>query len=57
MKASVDLSEDGLLIIKNGQVTRVEPKQHGQDTIIWKNGQVLDVERNDRIRVDGQEVI
>lgn len=56
-KGNADFSEDGLLVIKNGSITRIEPKEHGQDTIIWKNGQVLDIERNERIRIDGQEVI
>ena len=48
---------DGFYIIKNGQITRVEPKEFGQDILFWKNGQVLDIERNERIRIDGQEVV
>lgn len=42
---------DGVYIIQAGNTTRLEPKLHGHDTIYWKNGQVLDVERSERIRV------
>ena len=42
---------DGLYIIQDGQVTPMTPKPFGQDTIIWQNGQVLDVERTERIRI------
>lgn len=50
-------NENSLYIIKDGVPTKVTPKQHGHDTIIWKNGQVLDIDRSERIRVIGQEVI
>lgn len=55
--ARVDLAEDALYIVKDGYITKVSPKSHGQDTVIWKNGQVLDVDRSERIRLSGQEVI
>ncbi|MBW8350763.1 DUF3954 domain-containing protein [Bacillus sp. IITD106] len=56
-KAVIDLLEDAVYIVKNGQKTKVSPKDFGQDIIFWKNGQVLDIDRNERIRVEGQEVI
>ncbi len=49
--------ENGLYIVKDGVPTKVTPKQHGHDMIIWKHGQVLDIDRNERIRVNGQEII
>lgn len=55
--ASVDLTKDALYIVKEGYITKVSPKTHGQDIVIWKNGQVLDVDRSERIRLNGQEVI
>ena len=43
--------KDGVYIIQEGKVTTLEPKPHGQDIIFWKNSQVLDVERAERIRI------
>lgn len=43
--------KDGVYIIQKGNVTMLEPKEHGQDTIIWKNGEALDIERLERIRI------
>ena len=57
MVTEIDLKEDALYVIKNGLLTKVTAKQFGQDLIIWKNGQVLDIDRSERIRIDGQEVI
>ncbi|MFC4403300.1 DUF3954 domain-containing protein [Gracilibacillus xinjiangensis] len=55
--AAINLEEDALYVVKNGEVTKVNPKSHGQDVIVWKNGQVLDVDRSERIRINGQKVI
>jgi len=57
MVAEIDLKEDALYVIKNGLLTKVTAKQFGQDLIIWKNGQVLDIDRSERIRIEGQEVL
>lgn len=57
MVAEIDLHEDALYVIKSGALTKVTAKQFGQDLIIWKNGQVLDIDRSERTRIDGQEVI
>lgn len=54
---TVDLLENAAYIVKRGKLTKISPKEHGQDIIIWKNGEVLDVDRNHRVRIDGQEVI
>lgn len=43
--------KDGVYIVQDGKTTKLEPQKHGHDTIYWKNGQVLDVERAHRIRV------
>ncbi|MBP1950267.1 DUF3954 domain-containing protein [Virgibacillus litoralis] len=57
MTVEVDLKEDALYVIKNGHLTKVTAKDHGQDVIIWKNGQVLDIDRSQRLRIEGQEFI
>ena len=56
-KREIDLRENALYIVKNGALTKVTPKQFGQDVIIWKNGQVLDIDRSERLRIEGQDVI
>ncbi len=55
--AEIDLGESAVYIVKNGKPTKVSAKEHGQDIIIWKNGEVLDVDRSQRLRIEGQEVI
>lgn len=57
MEAKINLLEDAVYIVKNGKLTKVTPKPFGQDLIIWKNGQVLDVDRNERVRINGQKTI
>lgn len=57
MTAEVDLMENAVYVVKDGQLTKVTAKEHGQDLIIWKNGQVLDVDRSQRLRINGQAVI
>ena len=56
-KAVIDLLEDAVYIVKNGKKTKITPKNHGEDRIIWKNGKVLDVDQSERVRIEGQEVI
>lgn len=53
----VSLSEDALYIVQDGKKTKIRPKQFGEDRIIWKNGKVLDIDRSERVRIEGQEVI
>ncbi|MBP1917202.1 hypothetical protein J2Z23_004187 [Lederbergia galactosidilyticus] len=55
--AEINLTENALYIIQNGKKTKVTPKKFGQDLIIWKNGIVLDIDRSERVRIEGQEVI
>jgi hypothetical protein len=57
MKAVIDLKENALYIVKDGQMTKVTAKDFGQDLIVWKNGKVLDIDRSQRLRIEGQEVI
>lgn len=49
--AQISTSENGVYIVQDGTITPLKPKAFGQDTIIWHNGQVLDVERAERIRI------
>lgn len=55
--AEIRLDEEAVYIVKNSKLTKIKAKNHGQDVIIWKNGQVLDVDRSERLRIEGQEVI
>ena len=55
--AMVDLMENAVYVVKKGKLTKVTAKEFGQDVIVWKNGEVLDVDRSQRMRIDGQEVI
>ncbi|MCU9614105.1 DUF3954 domain-containing protein [Caldibacillus lycopersici] len=51
MTAEIDLTENSLYIVKDGKVTKVPAIQHGEDKIVWKNGDVLDWVRSERVRV------
>lgn len=42
---------DGVYIVQKGVVTNVAPKAFGQDTLIWRNGEVFDIERTEKIRL------
>ena len=57
MVAEIDLMETAVYIVQDGQVTKVTPKPYGQDILIWQNGKVFDIERIDRKRLIGQDVI
>lgn len=50
-KAEIDLMENNLYIVKDGQVRKIPAINHGEDKIIWKNGKVLDIIRSERVRV------
>ncbi|WP_154661532.1 DUF3954 domain-containing protein [Bacillus ndiopicus] len=51
MEKTINTSENGVYIVQDGTITALSPKPFGQDTIIWQNGQVLDIERAERIRI------
>ncbi|MEN2468209.1 DUF3954 domain-containing protein [Ornithinibacillus sp. JPR2-1] len=53
----INLDENAVYIVQDGQLTKVTAKEFGQDLIIWKNGKVLDIDRSERLRIEGQEVI
>lgn len=57
MNEVIDLKENAVYIIQNGIKTKITPKMFGEDRIIWKNGKVLDIDRSERVRIEGQEVI
>lgn len=56
-KAEINLREDALYIVQDGKKIKISPKQHGTDTIIYKNGKILDIERSERVRIGDQETI
>ena len=56
-KTEIDLIENAVYVVKDGSLTKVTAKKYGKDVIIWKNGKVLDVDRSERVRIEGQEVI
>lgn len=53
----IDLRECAAYIVKKLRLTKISAKEHGEDLIVWKNGEVLDVDRSQRMRIEGQEVI
>jgi len=57
MEAKVDLTENAMYVVKNGRMTKISAKPHGTDEVIWKDGEVHDVIRSQRERLNGQEVI
>lgn len=57
MTAKINLMENAVYIVKDGLLTKVSPKSYGEDLIIWKNGSVLDINRSERVRINGQDVI
>ncbi|GER73412.1 DUF3954 domain-containing protein [Weizmannia acidilactici] len=57
MTAEIDLMETAVYIVQDGHLTKVTPKPYGQDILIWQNGKVFDIERIDRKRLIGQDVI
>lgn len=57
MSEKINLNENAVYIIQNGIKTKITPKMFGEDRIIWNNGKVLDIDRSERVRIEGQEVI
>lgn len=55
--AEIKLDENAVYIVQDEKLTKVTAKEFGQDLIVWKNGKVLDIDRSQRLRIDGQEVI
>lgn len=43
--------EDGVYIIQKGIVTSVPRLNFGQDILSWRNGEVFDIERTEKLRV------
>ncbi|MFS0749541.1 DUF3954 domain-containing protein [Oceanobacillus sp. 1P07AA] len=55
--AQINLNEDAIYIVQDGKKTKIIPKYFGTDTIVYQRGKVLDIERSERVRVEGQEKI
>ena len=51
MKAEIDLKENAIYITKNGKITKIPALNFGEHRIIWKNGEVLDIIKSERVRV------
>ncbi|MBZ5203213.1 DUF3954 domain-containing protein [Planomicrobium chinense] len=52
MKCEIDLGNNAVYIVINGDLTILDEMLHGTDTIHWNKGAV-DVVRSQRIRCDG----
>lgn len=50
-RAEIDLRENAVYVVKNGEIKKFPAIEFGQDTVIWKNGIPLDVIRSERVRV------
>ncbi|GGC97765.1 DUF3954 domain-containing protein [Pontibacillus salipaludis] len=57
MEATVHLTENAMYVVKDGQITKISAKDYGTDEVIWKDGEVIDVVRTERQRLNGQAVI
>lgn len=53
----INLQEEAVYIVKDGQATKIAPMSHGEDRIVWNKGTVLDVVRSQRIRLGNVEEI
>jgi len=53
MTAEIDLMENSLYVVKDGQITKIEAPQtgFGEYTAVWKDGKVLDVIKSERVRI------
>jgi len=53
MTAEVNLMENSMYVVKDGQITKIEAPQtgFGEYTAVWKDGKVLDVIKSERIRI------
>lgn len=50
-RAEIDLTENAIYITKNGKITKIPALNFGEHRIIWKNGEVLDIIKSERVRV------
>lgn len=57
MTAEIDLMESAVYIVKDGRLTKVTAKQRWARFNHLENGQVLDIDRSERVRIEGQDVI
>ncbi|MFX3617965.1 MAG: DUF3954 domain-containing protein [Sporolactobacillus sp.] len=57
MKAEIDLKENAMYLVSNGQLTKVRAKGFGTDEVVWKDGKWQDIISHKRIRNCGQAKI
>ena len=50
-RAEIDLKENAVYVVKNGKITKISAMDFGEHRIIWKNGEVLDIIKSERVRV------
>ena len=50
-RAEIDLKENAVYITKNGKIKKIPALEYGEHKIIWKNGEVLDIIKSERVRV------
>lgn len=46
-----EVDKDVVVVEVNGVRTEIPAKEFGEDSIVWKNWQVLDVLRSERVRI------
>lgn len=57
MVHEIDLKENAVYAVVDGNITKITAMENGNDEIVWKNGRVLDVVRSHRIRVGTKKEI
>ena len=50
-RAEIDLKENAIHIVQNGESTKLPFMNFGEYRIIFKNGKLLDVVKSERVRV------
>ncbi|MBM7585828.1 hypothetical protein JOC86_002370 [Bacillus pakistanensis] len=53
MTAEIDLMSNCIYVVKDGHVTKIEAPQtgYGEYTAVWKDGKVLDIIKQERVRI------
>lgn len=57
MIAEINLTENGMYVVSEGQLTKVISKPFGEDIIVWQNNKVFEIKRTEKIRLNGQHMV
>ncbi|MGC4378275.1 DUF3954 domain-containing protein [Fictibacillus sp. Mic-4] len=54
MTTEISLLENCILVVKDGYVTKINAPSsgHGKQTAIWRDGRVIDVLMEERVRIE-----